>query len=100
MIDSKSCFYCKKFKSEVIPNFKIPNLPIIIIDQNDQPKWFSLALKENKIKPYRGTPTFVIWNDIEKYEIDRIVGYGNSETFYSQLKQIFVRFLNEKDLRS
>tara|TARA_B100000965_G_C19270154_1_gene616937 strand:- start:250 stop:552 length:303 start_codon:yes stop_codon:yes gene_type:complete len=100
MIDSKNCVYCKKFKNEVMQEFKIPNLPIVIIDQADQPNWFAKAIKQNIIKPFRGTPTFVIWNDVEKYEVDRIYGYVNKDTFYKQLKEIFVRFLNEKDLSS
>ena len=100
MIDSKNCVYCKKFKNEVMQEFKIPNLPIVIIDQANQPNWFAKAIKQNIIKPFRGTPTFVIWNDVEKYEVDRIYGYVNKDTFYKQLKEIFVRFLNEKDLSS
>ena len=50
MINSKSCGYCKQFLSEVFPEFNISKFPIIIIDDEDKPEWFSKALKENKIK--------------------------------------------------
>ena len=66
MINNKNCIYCKKFLSEVASEYNISKLPIIIIDDNDRPEWFSRAYKEKKIKPYRGTPTFIIWNEIEK----------------------------------
>ena len=98
MINSKNCIYCKKFLTEVASNYNIPQLPLKIINDYDKPKWFSKAYKQKKIKPYRGTPTFIIWNEIEKYEINRIRGYGGKDIFYKQLKNIFVNFIkmNEK----
>ena len=98
MYNSNYCVYCKNFFREVAPDFNIPNLPLIIIDENNQPEWFKKAIKQKKIKPLRGTPTFIIWNDLEKYEFDRIAGYGDKDNFYKQLNEIFVIFLNENDL--
>ena len=87
MLDSKTCYYCKKFLAEVAPEFNIPNFPIVIVQNNDLPKWFSEAYKKNRIKPYRGTPIFIIWDEIEKYEIDRIIGYRGKDFFYKDLKK-------------
>jgi len=97
MINSKNCFYCKKFLSEVKPEYNISELPLVIIDNYNPPKWFKNAYKQKKIKPYRGTPTFIIWNSIQDYEIDRIIGYSGKERFYNQLREILITFINENE---
>ena len=95
MINSKSCTYCKYFLSEVAPEYNLSGLPLVIIDDFDRPKWFSKAYKEKQIKPYRGTPTFIIWNEIEKNEIGRIIGYTGKDNFYRDLKNQLNIFINE-----
>tara|TARA_B100001250_G_scaffold184089_1_gene158392 strand:- start:3274 stop:3648 length:375 start_codon:yes stop_codon:yes gene_type:complete len=95
MYDSKYCFYCKKFLKEVGSDYNLPQLPLIVIDDKNQPRWFYKAVKKNKIKPIRGTPTFIIWDEKNKIEIDRIVGYGNKDDFYKKLRSLFVNFINE-----
>ena len=95
MYDNKYCVYCIKFHNEVAVDYELPDLPLIIIDKSNQPKWFYKAIKQNKIKPIRGTPTFIIWNEIERYELDRIVGYSDKDKFYAHLKNIFINFLND-----
>ena len=97
MINSKNCVYCKKFLSEVEPEYDISELPLVIIDNYNPPKWFKKAYKQKKIKPYRGTPTFIIWNTTENYEIDRIIGYRGKDRFYKQLKEMFIAFINENE---
>jgi len=97
MINSKNCIYCKKFLAEVAVDYNLPPLPLKIINDYDRPEWFSKAYKQKKIKPYRGTPIFIIWNEIEEYEIDRIRGYRGKDIFYQQLKKIFVKFVNENE---
>ena len=94
MINSKSCTYCKYFLSEVAPEYNLSGLPLIIIDDFDRPKWFSKAYKEKQIKPYRGTPIFIIWNEIEKNEIGRIIGYRGKDNFYRNLKDQLNIFIN------
>ena len=94
MINSKFCVYCKKFLYEVATDYKISKLPIIIIDDQERPKWFVRAYKENKIKPYRGYPTFIIWDENEKYEIARIIGYRGKDRFYRELKDKLVNYVN------
>ena len=95
MINSKSCTYCKYFLSEVAPEYNLSGLPLVIIDDFDRPKWFSKAYKEKQIKPYRGTPIFIIWNKIEKNEIGRIIGYRGKDNFYRDLKDQLNIFINE-----
>ena len=56
-----------------------------------------MRTNKKKIKPYRGTPTFIIWNSIQDYEIDRIIGYSGKERFYNQLREIFIAFINENE---
>ena len=100
MFNNKPCIYCKKFLKEVGLEYNISNLPLIIIDDNNQPEWFDTAYKEKRIKPLRATPVFIVWNEFEKYEVDRIIGYGDKDRFYNQLNEIFVKFLNQSDLNS
>jgi len=97
MINSKNCIYCKKFLAEVAVDYNLPPLPLKIINDYDRPEWFSKAYKQKKIKPYRGTPIFIIWNEKEEYEIDRIRGYIGKDSFYKQLKNIFTKFINENE---
>lgn len=94
MINSKSCTYCKYFLSEVAPEYNLSGLPLVIIDDFDRPKWFSKAYKKKQIKPYRGTPIFIIWNEIEKNEIGRIIGYRGKDNFYRDLKDQLNIFIN------
>jgi thioredoxin-related protein len=56
----------------------------------EQPEWFKEAYRIGKIKPIRGTPTFIIWNGSKEggHEISRIVGYRDKGRFYSRLKEM------------
>ena len=88
MFNNKYCIYCKKFLREVSSEYNISDLPLIIIEEDNEPEWFITAYKEKRIKPIRATPTFILWDEFEKYEVDRIVGYGGKDWFYYQLKEI------------
>ena len=61
----------------------------MIINVYDQPEWFKEAYRIRKIKPIRGTPTFIIWNGSHDSgaEIGRLVGYHSKGRFYSRLKE-------------
>ena len=87
MFHSKYCSYCSAFMKEVAFDYDNKELPLIIIDAYNQPDWFKQAHKENRIKPIRGTPTFIIWNG--RKELARIIGYNGRERFYSNLKEKF-----------
>ena len=59
MVNNKHCTFCNKFLEEVGPEYNISDLPLIIIDEDNKPEWFIMAYKEKRIKPIRGTPTFI-----------------------------------------
>ena len=56
MINSKNCFYCKKFLSEVEPEYNISELPLVIIDNYNPPKWFKNAYKQKKLNLIEALP--------------------------------------------
>ena len=89
MFHSKYCGYCIAFMKEVAVDYEYRDMPLVIIDAYNQPDWFKEAYKENRIKPIRGTPTFIIWNG--RKELARLVGYHNKETFYANLEELFTK---------
>ena len=89
MFHSKTCSFCKAFMKEVAYDYDNKELPLIIIDAHNQPDWFKEAMKENRIKPIYGTPTFIIWNG--RKELTRLIGYYDRETFYERLKKIYAK---------
>ena len=95
MAHNPGCGICQKFIKEVAVDYNdsdiAKKLPLVIISVNAQPEWFKQAYAENRIKPIRGTPTFIIWNGSHEggAEIARLVGYSDKERFYSRVKGIF-----------
>ena len=93
MAHNPGCHICEKFIKEVAVDYNdseiAKKLPLIIISVYEQPEWFKEAYRLRKIKPIRGTPTFIIWNGSHEggAEIARIVGYRDKERFYSRLKE-------------
>ena len=91
MAHNPDCGICQKFIKEVAVDYNdseiAKRLPLVIISVYDQPEWFKQAYAENRIKPIRGTPTFIIWNG--RKELVRLVGYSDKERFYSRVKGIF-----------
>jgi thioredoxin-related protein len=87
------CGFCTRFHNEVGDTYKdseyAKDIPLIIINGDDYtehiPKWFEDAYREGIIKPIRGTPTFIIWDEKKKVEIDRLVGYNGKKWFYIRL---------------
>ena len=100
MFSIKSCHYCIAFMEQVEPEYHdteyAETLPLTIIDAKDIPEWFHVAYDKGNIKPIRGTPTFIIWDEENQEEIDRIVGYGGKEWFYEQIS-IRVKHLNNNE---
>ena len=78
MFSVKTCHYCMAFMELVEPDYHDTEyakiLPLTIIDNADIPEWFHVAYDKGNIKPIRGTPTFIIWDEENQEEIDRIVG--------------------------
>ena len=104
MAHNPDCHICEKFIEEVAVDFEYSyksttshgriikkTLPLVIINVFEQPEWFKEAYKLRKIKPIRGTPTFIIWNGSHEggAEIARLVGYHSKERFYSRLREMF-----------
>ena len=104
MAHNPDCHICQKFIEEVAVDFEYSypgttshgritkkKLPLVIINVFEQPEWFKEAYKLRKIKPIRGTPTFIIWNGSHEggAEIARLVGYHSKERFYSRLREMF-----------
>ena len=100
MFSVKTCHYCMAFMEQVEPDYHDTEyakiLPLTIIDNADIPEWFHVAYDKGNIKPIRGTPTFIIWDEENQEEIDRIVGYGGKEWFYEQIS-IRVKNLNNNE---
>ncbi len=95
MAHNPGCHYCELFMTEVYPTYKFDHaenqpLTLVIISVYDQPEWFKQAYAEKRIKPIRGTPTFIIWNG--RIELARIVGYGYPARFYESLRSIFPKY--------
>ena len=87
MLHNKHCGYCMAFMREVAVDYEYRDMPLVIIDAYNQPDWFKEAYAENRIKPIRGTPTFIIWNG--RKELGRLVGYSGKEWFYTNLDSMF-----------
>ncbi len=94
MAHNPGCHICEKFIEEVAVDYNdseiAKRLPLVIISVYEQPEWFKEAYRIGKIKPIRGTPTFIIWNGSHDggMEIARLVGYNNKSRFYSRLKEM------------
>jgi thioredoxin-related protein len=95
MAHNPDCHICQKFIEEVAVDYNdseiAKKLPLIVISVYEQPEWFKEAYRLRKIKPIRGTPTFIIWNGSHEggAEIARLVGYSNKSRFYSRLNEMF-----------
>ena len=89
MFSVSNCIYCIAFNEQVAPTYNdteyAETLPLIIIDNADIPEWFQTAYEEGRIEPIKGTPTFIIWDEENQIEIERIVGYNGKEWFYERI---------------
>ena len=93
MAHNPACGICKRFMNEVGAYYhnseQATTLPLVIINVYKQPEWFKQAYAEGRIKPIRGTPTFIIWNG--RKELARVVGYSTKDNFYRALTELFPR---------
>ena len=96
------CKYCTAFHNEVAPTYKdseySKDLPLIIINADDYPKhipeWFANAYVKGDIKPIKGLPTFILWDEKRKVELDRLVGYYGKLWFYQKIEYKLYDLLN------
>ncbi|SUZ98592.1 uncharacterized protein METZ01_LOCUS51446, partial [marine metagenome] len=87
MAHNPMCGICQNFLQEVGVDYEYEDLPLVIINLYNQPNWFKEAYAEGRIKPIRGTPTFIIWNG--RKELTRIIGYADKQSFYNDLDEVF-----------
>ena len=96
MAHNPKCPTCIRFMDEVGAYYhnseQAKILPLIVINVYKQPEWFKEAYNEKRIKPIRGTPTFIIWNG--RKELSRLVGYRSKEDFYKRIN-IFIEAIDE-----
>ena len=91
VLSSENSKNSKRWQDEVfkeyIANNKEDKLPIKIVTiQGDNfPSWFAQAMEEGRIGEILGTPTFIIWDEVNKKEVGRFEGYTQKSRFYSQL---------------
>ena len=94
MFSHSPCGFCRAFLEEVAPTYKdseyAEQFPLIIISVDDYPlhvpEWFVTAYEKGDIKPINATPTFILWDEKQKVEIDRLVGYFGKEWFYDRIE--------------
>ena len=91
MFSIKSCHYCIAFMEQVEPEYHdteyAETLPLTIIDAKDIPEWFHIAYDKGDIKKIKGTPTFIIWDEVNKRELVRWAGYQSEENWYEMLER-------------
>ena len=81
----------KKWYDEVFHEYTTTNdgknLPvkIVTIQGDNFPSWLAKALEEGRVGEILGTPTFIIWDEVNKKEVGRFEGYTQKSRFYSQL---------------
>ena len=88
------CGFCTAFHNEVGDTYKDSEyaefLPLILINADDYPEhipeWFATAYKKGDIKPINATPTFILWDEKKKVELDRLVGYHGKTWFYDRIE--------------
>ena len=64
---------------------------VVTIEADNFPKWISQAMDEQRIGEIFGTPTFIIWDEINKKELGRLEGYTEKRRFYSQLSEAILQ---------
>ena len=91
VLSGKNSKNSKKWQEEVFQEYiqtnKGEKLPVKIVTfQGDNfPHWIVKAMEEGRIGEILGTPTFIIWDELNKKEVGRVEGYTQKSRFYSQL---------------
>jgi len=95
VVSGKNSKNSKKWQEEVSQEYsqseigKDAPVKIVSIEGDKFPRWFMKAMEEGRIGQILGTPTFIIWDDVNKKELGRLEGYTQKEKFYSQLNEAF-----------
>lgn len=95
MVHSPVCPFCQAFMRDVEPGYskseqaKEYPLKVVDISISKESNWLRQEIKNKHIKPIRGTPTFIIWDNDR--EVGRFVGYPGKDMFYQILDEIISR---------
>ncbi len=95
VVSGKNSKNSKKWQEEVSQEYspseigKETPVKIVSIEGDKFPRWVMKAMEEGRIGQILGTPTFIIWDDVNKKELGRLEGYTQKEKFYSQLNEVF-----------
>ena len=90
----------KRWHDEVFSEYdhtkKEGMLPIKIIDVKSGkfPDWFTQAMAERRVGEILGTPTFIIWDEVNRKEVGRLEGYTQKSEFYSKLNDA-IKMVNQ-----
>ena len=93
VLSGKKSQNSKRWKEEVFPEYSSTktgkSLPvkIILVEGRSFPGWFNEAIENGQIGEIIGTPTFLIWDALNKKELGRIEGYTQKAIFYSKLRE-------------
>ena len=95
VVSGKNSKNSKKWQEEVSQEYSLSEMgketpvKIVSIEGDKFPRWVMKAMEEGRIGQILGTPTFIIWDDVNKKELGRLEGYTQKEKFYSQLNEAF-----------
>ena len=99
MIHDPQCPFCKAFMRDVAPEYSVTYqgkaLTLRVLDTTiaEDREWIIQAVLSRRIKPFRGTPTFIIYYNGK--EVERVEGYGGKEWFYEKLDDAIKKSVQE-----
>jgi len=91
VVSGKNSKNSKKWQEEVSQEYSLSEMgnetpvKIVSVEGDKFPRWIMKAMKEGRIGQILGTPTFIIWDDVNKKELGRLEGYTQKKKFYLQL---------------
>jgi hypothetical protein len=97
VVSGENSINSKKWKKEVLQEYtqsemgKKTPAKIVSIEGDKFPKWFMKAKEEGRIGQILGTPTFIIWDSINKKELGRLEGFTQKSKFYTELREALLQ---------
>ena len=97
VVSGKNSKNSKKWQEEVSQEYRLSEMgketpvKIVSVEGNKFPRWFMKAMEEGRIGQIVGTPTFIIWDDVNKKELGRLEGFTQKEKFYLQLDKALLQ---------
>jgi hypothetical protein len=97
VVSGKNSKNSKKWQEEVLQEYtqsemgKKTPAKIVLIKGDTFPTWFVKAMEEGRIGQIVGTPTFIIWDRVNKKELGRLEGFTQKLNFYTQLREALLQ---------